>query len=176
MLDDMENQTQAIRKDIHAAQDRQKRYADSRRSERRFKEGDKVFLRIHSKRSNLSLGKYKKLSPRYCGPYEIIKCIGTQAYKLKLPTHLKIHDVFHVSLLKPYILSEGHLLDDEQIIMQTQNILELQPSRILETRERTLRNRTLREHLIQWQDYPEEDATWEDESTLAKDYPDFFLR
>ncbi|MCO5602337.1 hypothetical protein L7F22_056467 [Adiantum nelumboides] len=117
MLDDMENQTQAIRKDIQAAQDRQKRYADSRRFERRFKEGGKVFLRIHTKRSNLSLGKYKKLSPRYCGPYEIIKCIGTQAYKLKLPTHLKIHDVFHVSLLKPYILREGHLLDDGQIIM-----------------------------------------------------------
>ncbi|MCO5588789.1 hypothetical protein L7F22_042748 [Adiantum nelumboides] len=176
MLDDMENQTQAIRKDIQAAQDCQKRYADSKRSERIFKEGDKVFLRIHPKRSNLSLEKYKKLSPRYCGPYEIIKCIGTQAYKLKLPIHLKIHDVFHVSLLKCYIPSEGHLLDDGQIIMQTQNILEFQPSRILETRERTLRNRTLREHLIQWQDYPEEDATWEDESTLTKDYPDLFLK
>ena len=96
----MENQVKAIRKDIQVAQDHQKHYADTKRSERKCTEGDKVFLRVHPKRSSLSLGKYKKLSPRYCGPYEVTKCIGTQAYKLKLPAHLKVHEVIHVSLLK----------------------------------------------------------------------------
>ena len=70
-------------------------------------------------RSTLSLGKYKKLSPRYCGPYKVIKKIREEAYKLKLPTHLKVHDVFHVNLLKPYILDPTHVLDDEQIVMPT---------------------------------------------------------
>ena len=103
MLEDMAHQTKAIQKDIQAAKDRQKRYADLKRTERKFQEGDKVFLRIRPKRSTLSLGKYKKLSPRYCGPYTIVKCVGSQAYKLELPEHLKVHNVFHVNLLKQYI-------------------------------------------------------------------------
>ncbi|MCO5587836.1 hypothetical protein L7F22_041788 [Adiantum nelumboides] len=44
MLDEMEAQTKAIRKDIQAAQDRQKHYADKDRSERTFKLRDRVFL------------------------------------------------------------------------------------------------------------------------------------
>ncbi|MCO5612609.1 hypothetical protein L7F22_066878 [Adiantum nelumboides] len=44
MLDEMDVQTKAIRKDIQAAQDRQKRYADKDRSERVFKLGDRVFF------------------------------------------------------------------------------------------------------------------------------------
>ena len=111
MLEDMEEQTKAIRKDIMAAQDCQKHYADSKKSKRIFKEGDKVFLRVQPKRSSLFLGKYKKLSPRYCGPYKVIKCLGGHAYKLELPSHLKIHNVFHVSLLNPYASSPNHVLD-----------------------------------------------------------------
>ena len=68
MLDEMQQQTDLIRLDIKAAQDRQKAYADAKRSERIFEEGDMVFLRVRPKRSTLSLGKFKKLSARYCGP------------------------------------------------------------------------------------------------------------
>lgn len=106
----------------------------------------------------------------------MIKCSGTQAYKLKLPAHLKFHYVFHVSLLKQYIPREDQVLKDDEIVMSSQSILELQPSRILETQERVLRNRILIEHLFQWKDYPEEDATWEDEVTLLRDCPKIFSR
>ena len=44
----MDEQMQAVHKDIKAAQDRQKEYADTKRSDRTFKEGDKVFLRVRS--------------------------------------------------------------------------------------------------------------------------------
>ncbi|MCO5567754.1 hypothetical protein L7F22_021448 [Adiantum nelumboides] len=175
MLDEMEAQTKAIRKDIQAAQDKQKHYADKDRSERTFKLGDRVFLRVKPKRSNLSLGKFKKLSLRYCGPYEIVKVISDQAYKLRLPPNLKVHDVFHVSLLKPYVQNPEQILDVEQIVVPTQGVLELQPDYILETRERKLRNRSIIEHLVKWKDFPEEDATWEAEITLQKDYLDLFL-
>ncbi len=38
----------------------------------------------------------------------ISKCIGTQAYQLDLPKAWQnIHDVFHVSLQKPYRTIEG---------------------------------------------------------------------
>ncbi|MCO5597178.1 hypothetical protein L7F22_051254 [Adiantum nelumboides] len=46
MLDEMEAQTKAIRKDIQAAQDRQKHYADKDRSKRTFKLENRVFLRV----------------------------------------------------------------------------------------------------------------------------------
>ena len=100
MLEEMQQQTDIIRNDIKTAQDRQKSYADLKRSQRLFEVGDDVFLRIKPKRSSLSLGKYKKLSPRYCGPFKVIKKINDQAYKLQLPPKLKVHNVFHISLLK----------------------------------------------------------------------------
>ncbi|MCO5563659.1 hypothetical protein L7F22_017306 [Adiantum nelumboides] len=173
MLDEMEAQTKTIRKDIQAAQDMQKHYANKDRSERIFKLGDKVFLQVKPKRSNLSLGKFQKLSPRYCESYEIVKVISDQAYKLQLPPNLKVHDVFHVNLLKPYVPNPDQNLDAKQIVVLAQGVLELQPNYILETRERKLRNRSIIEHLVKWKDFPEEDATWEDEITLQKDYPTY---
>jgi hypothetical protein len=50
----------------------------------------------------------KKLDQCYKGPFNIIECIGKQAYRLDLPSRWKrIHPVFHVSLLEPYWLQEG---------------------------------------------------------------------
>ncbi|GKA33745.1 putative reverse transcriptase domain-containing protein [Tanacetum coccineum] len=46
-------------------------------------------------------GKKGKLAPRYVGPFEIVKCVGPVAYRLKLPQELScVHDTFHVSNLK----------------------------------------------------------------------------
>ena len=45
----------------------------------------------------LRFGKRGKLSPRYIGPYEIVRKVGPVAYKLKLPLELsRNHDTFHV--------------------------------------------------------------------------------
>ena len=52
--------------------------------------------------SNTSLR--QKLLPRFIGPYTIIQTVGKAAMKLKLPSGPKIHPVFHVSMLRPYVL------------------------------------------------------------------------
>jgi hypothetical protein len=48
----------------------------------------------------------QKLTPKYIGPFKIIQVVSTTSYKLELPEMMKIHSVFHVSLLKPYKTSD----------------------------------------------------------------------
>ena len=58
----------------------------------------------------LRFGKRGKLSPRYIGPYEIV----SKAYKLKLPPDLsRIHDTFHVLMLRKYIPDPSHVLRED---------------------------------------------------------------
>jgi hypothetical protein len=42
-----------------------------------------------------------KLDYKLLGPYTIIKWVASRAYKLDLPPNVKIHPVFHISLLEP---------------------------------------------------------------------------
>ena len=60
----------------------------------------------------MKLGKSRKLSPRFCGPFEIVKRIGQVAYELKLPNDWQIHNVFHVGLLRKYVSDTNHILPD----------------------------------------------------------------
>jgi hypothetical protein len=82
-------------------QDRQKSYADTRRRLLEFMVGDNVFLKVAPWKNIIRFGMKGKLGLRYIGPFEVIERIGPVAYRLTMPPHLaKIHDVFHVSLLR----------------------------------------------------------------------------
>ncbi len=64
----------------------------------------------------LRFSKKGKLSPRFIGPYEVIDCVGPVAYRLALPPELdKIHNVFHVSMLKRHKSNLSHVISVEQI-------------------------------------------------------------
>jgi hypothetical protein len=49
------------------------------------------------------VGEYNKLTARKVGPIEIITKINPNAYRLKLPSHIKTSDVFNVKHLVPFI-------------------------------------------------------------------------
>ena len=84
-----------------ASQDQQKSYADPKRRNVEFQEGDHVFLRISPMRGVKRFGKKGKLSPRFVGPFEILERVGQVAYRLALPPALAgVHNVFRVSMLK----------------------------------------------------------------------------
>jgi hypothetical protein len=51
------------------------------------------------------------LATRYCGAFEILEKIGSVAYMIALPTSMRVHNVFHVSLLKKYVLDPNHIID-----------------------------------------------------------------
>ena len=117
------------------------------------------------------MGKYRKLAYRYCGPYEILRRIGEQSYELALPSHVHVHNVFHVSILKKYIPNPEHALDHNDTILVNQEDFQMQPQQILEMKEKKLRHRNIREVLVQWKDYPIEDASWEDWDKLVVQFP-----
>jgi hypothetical protein len=45
----------------------------------------------------------RKLLPRWIGPFRVVQRIGVVAYRVQLPDTFKIHDVIHMSLLRPYV-------------------------------------------------------------------------
>ena len=75
----------------------QKYYEDQHQRAVNYAVGDKVLLST----ADLSLPMYEnKLKPRYIGPFVITTCVGPAAYRLDLPSNMRIHPVFHVSKLK----------------------------------------------------------------------------
>jgi hypothetical protein len=76
-----------------------------------FNVGDHVFLKVKANRSSLKVGNCSKLAAWFCGPFEILERIGHVAYILSFPASMHIHNVFHVSLLKKYVLDTNHVID-----------------------------------------------------------------
>ena len=110
------DQIQVIKAKLKAAQDRQKSYFDKRHREINFEVGDQVYLKVSPWKGILRFGKKEKLSPRYIGPYEIIKRIGTLAYRLDLPPELfRIYNVFHICMLRKYVPYHSYVIRPEPV-------------------------------------------------------------
>jgi hypothetical protein len=83
-----EEKVKIIKKNLEAAQARQKSYHDKRRKPLQFEVGDHVYLKVSPTKGVQRFGIKGKLAPRYIGPYEIVEACGPVAYKLKLPFKL----------------------------------------------------------------------------------------
>ena len=129
--------------------------------------GDKVFLKVSSLRKILRFCKKGKLSLRFIGPYEVLERIGPVAYHLALPQELaKIHNVFHVSMLRRYRSDESYILPVEDIQVQEDFTFDEELKAILDREIRQLRNKQVPSVKLLWQHHGMEEATWEPESTM----------
>ncbi|XP_039120511.1 uncharacterized protein LOC120256910 [Dioscorea cayenensis subsp. rotundata] len=165
-----------IRDRLRAAQSRQKSYADNRRRSLEFQVGDHVFLRVAPTKGVIRFGVRGKLSPRFIGPFEILERIGEVAYRLALPPSLsRVHDVFHVSMLKKFIPNPDHVIQFSDFELSNDLTYEEQPIKIVDFKEQTLRSRVISYVKVQWSNHSEREATWELESEIKGRYPYLFL-
>ena len=68
MLKEMEEQIIQICQRLKEANDRQKSYADAKRTPREFSIGEKVLLRVKPQKSSIKFGKNAKLAPNMWDP------------------------------------------------------------------------------------------------------------
>ena len=172
LVKDTEEKVQIIQQRLKASCDRQRSYANLKRKDIEYEVGDKVFLKVSPWKKILRFGRKGKLSPRFIGPYEILERVGPVAYRLTLPPELaKLHDVFHVSMLRRYRSDPSHILLVQDIQVQEDFTFNEEPKAILDREIRALRNKQVPLVKVLWQHQRMEEATWEPESTMRVQYP-----
>jgi hypothetical protein len=170
-----EDKVKTIQTNLKAAQSRQKSYANIRRRPLQFQIGDFVYLRVSPTRGVQRFGVKGKLAPRYIGPFEILEICGPVAYRLQLPPQLAaVHNIFHVSQLRKCVKVPTEIIDSQAIEIEPDLTYTEHRLRVLDTKERSTRRETIRMFKVQWNHHTEEEATWETESYLQHNFPDFF--
>jgi hypothetical protein len=166
-----------IRENLRTVQSRQKSYADTRRRQLEFKEGDHVYRKV-SRIQGMRRFKVKgKLSPHFIRPFKILKRVGEVAYQLELPYHLAdVHDVFHVSQLKKCLRVPEEQLPMEELSVQDDLTYTEYPIKIIDTLTRVTRNKVINMCKVQWSHHGEDEATWEREEEIRIEFLHLFPR
>ena len=81
------------------------------------------------------MGRRGKLAPRFCGPFEILTKKGLVAYELGFSMHVRVHNVFHASLLKKYVYDTKHVVDWSLLKVEPDGEFSPKPTHIFNKRE-----------------------------------------
>ena len=164
-----------IRERLKVATDRQKSYADMRRKDIQYEIGEKVFLKVSPWKKVMRFGKKGKLSSMFIGPYEVIEKVDPVAYRLALPPKLeKIHNVFHVSMLRRYRSDPSHVVSSETIELRPDLTQEEELVEILAREVKELWNKRIPFVKLLWRNHKTEEVTREIEEVLPQQYPQLF--
>ncbi|XP_070667389.1 uncharacterized protein [Malus domestica] len=136
-----------IKSNLKAAQDRQKSLTDKHAIDRKYDVSDRVFL----------------------------KRVGEVAYRLELPPELsKVHDVFHVLMLRHYVSDPSHVIPPQPLEINSDLTYDDKPVILLDWKDKELRNKTVRLVKVLWRNHSVEEATWETEDWMREMYPRLF--
>ena len=129
---------------------------------------DQVLVKLHLlQRTRGAL--HKGLMWRYEGPFKILKRVGKVAYKLELPSKLKFHPVFHVSMLKPYYKDEDNprRMESQRAPIGIRSSYDREVESIIADRWIRPRNQPApHEYIVIWKGHPEIEASWEPAKAL----------
>lgn len=177
----MRTNLQRARTAIAVAQAKQKKYADSKRLPKpiTFTPGRDMVM-LNTKHLNLKAEGPRKLNAKFCGPFEVLAKIGAVAYKLKLPPAWKrLHDVFHVSLLKKY---HSNTRAGERVVPPLDLNLDLDDKVEFVLRHRPLKikvgrtTKLTREYLVKWLNKGSEHNTYEPEDKVIANNPEALVQ
>ncbi|GBG77614.1 hypothetical protein CBR_g24060 [Chara braunii] len=156
--------------DIAASQTRMAARANRSRMDNPFKVGDEVL--IDARHLQLEADTLRKFRHRFFGPCRILQAVGSDtasspvSFRVKLPYYLRqarVHDVYHVSLLRPYRRPSERLVGrpyERPPPIMVDDHEEFLVSDIIGRRV-TDDNPPHVEYLVRWKGYPDEEATWE---------------
>ncbi|GJV06266.1 putative reverse transcriptase domain-containing protein [Tanacetum coccineum] len=133
---------ETIHERLKEAQDRWKSYANKRKRPIEFNVGDFVMLKVSPWKGVMRFKNKWKLSPRFIGPFKILKKVREVAYTLELPKEMRgIHNTFHVSYLRKCLADESSVITLDDVEINPDLTFQEEPVAILGRKLRQLRNK-----------------------------------
>jgi hypothetical protein len=159
-----------VRYRLHQAQECQRRAYDQHHRRVIYQVGDWALLRLRQRPSaTLPRSAAGKLKPRYVGPYRVAEVINDVAVRLQLPAGARLHDVFHVGVLRKFV---GTPPSEPPVLPATLHGAAVStPAQVLAGRLA----RGVKQVLVQWQGEPATAATWEELEDFTASFPQFQL-
>ncbi|GKA99129.1 putative reverse transcriptase domain-containing protein [Tanacetum coccineum] len=166
---------ESIRERLREAQDRWKSYANKRRRPIEFDVGEFVMLKVSPWKGVMRFKNKGKLTPRFIGPFKILKKVGEVAYTLEFTEEMKgIHNTFHVSYLRKCLADESSVVSLDEVEINPKLTFQEEPVAILGRKSRQLRNKEIPLVKVEWKHRKGTSIRWEPEEKTRNMYPRLF--